>query len=302
MPFWWTDEDFELMQGACDLHVHLGPCIYERQTNELDFPRLAHAVGYRAVLSKCHHTLNADRLELVKRVIPDFEIHGGIVLNHFVGGLNPYAVEASFASGGRAVWGPTMHAANHVRTFGTATYARLRPKAVHTAADLPAARSPISAFDDDGRLRPELYDIVDLVAANNGILASGHFGFDETLALFTVARERGVQKLIVTHAEMEVSNLNVEQQRVLADLGAHIEHVLLPCLPIYRRLDPAEITHAIKEIGPERTILSTDLGQGYNPHPIEGMRQFVRTLLYAGLQQADVDRMLKRNPAELLGV
>jgi len=300
---WWSDDDRELMLGACDLHVHLAPCIYTRQTDELAFPKAARAAGYRGVLSKCHHTLNGDRLELIRNVVNDFEIHGGIVLNHYVGGLNPYAVEASLMSGGRAVWMPTLHSANHLKTFGSSSYARLSSRrAVSRSAATLHPRQPIAGLDEDGKLQPELYDIIDLVADAGAILATGHFGFDEIRPLVAEARRRGVEKVIVTHAEMEVSNLDIGQQRELADLGAYIEHVLLPCLPIYRRLDPEKIAHAIREVDAQRCILSTDMGQVYNPHPIEGMRQFAQTLLYEGVSKGELDRMLKTNPSQLLGV
>lgn len=302
IALWWTDEDRELMHGACDLHVHLEPCMFHRQTSEYQFARFAQTAGYRATVSKCHHTLNADRIKTVREQVPGFEMFGGIVLNHFVGGLNPYAVEASITSGGKITWMPTMHAAHHVKTFGKPVYARLARKSDLNAAELPAARPPISVLRDDGTLKPEVHDILDLIARSQTILATAHLSFEEMTVLIRDARARGVEKIIVTHAEMEVTNLTIEQQVELADLGAYIEHVILPMLPLYSRLDPMQFVAAIQAVGPERTILSTDSGQPLNPHPIEGMRQFVRTLLYKGLKKTDIDRMLKVNPAHLLGL
>ena len=302
VTLWWNDDDRELMHGACDMHVHLEPCMFTRQTSELEFARFALKAGYRAAVSKCHHTLNADRIGSVRQQVPGFEMFGAVVLNHFVGGLNPYAVEASIGSGGKITWMPTMHAANHVKTFGSPSYARLSRKSDLNAAELPSARPPISIFGENGKIRPEVHDILHLVAKSGTILATGHLGYEEMKALIRAARESGVEKVVVTHAEMEVSNLSVEQQVELADMGAYIEHVILPLLPLYGRLSPEQYVAAIKAVGPERTILSTDCGQPYNPHPIEGMRQFVRTLLYKGVAKAHIDLMLKRNPAQLLGL
>ena len=302
IKLWWSDEDRALMEGACDLHVHLEPCMFTRQTSELEFAIFARTAGYRAAVSKCHHTLNADRVQAIREQVRGFELYGGIVLNHFVGGLNPYAVEASITSGGKITWMPTMHAANHVSTFGTPAYARLNRKSDLDASQLSGARAPISILDEDGRLKSEVHDILELIATSGTALATGHLSYEEMTVLIRAARDRRVEKLIVTHAEMEVSNLAVEQQVELAGMGAYIEHVILPILPLYRRLDPDAYLAAIRAVGPERTILSTDTGQPYNPHPIEAMRVFARTLLYKGLERADIDLMLKRNPAELIGI
>lgn len=302
VTLWWNDDDRELMHGACDLHVHLEPCMFTRQTNELEFARFALKAGYRAAVSKCHHTLNADRIGAVRQQVPGFEMFGAVVLNHFVGGLNPYAVEASIGSGGKITWMPTMHAANHVKTFGSPSYARLTRKWDLNAAELSSVRPPISIFGENAKIKPEVHDILHLVAKSGTILATGHLGYEEMKALIRAARESGVEKVVVTHAEMEVSNLSVEQQVELADMGAYIEHVILPLLPLYGRLSPEQYVAAIKAVGPERTILSTDCGQPYNPHPIEAMRQFVRTLLYKGVPKAHIDLMLKRNPTQLLGL
>lgn len=298
----WTQEDRELMQGACDMHVHLAPCLFHRLSTEEQFVRSAISAGYSAAISKCHHGPNAERLASVNQPGSGFTLFGGIVLNHFVGGLNPYAVEASIRAGGKCVWMPTMHAQNHVDTFGEAAYARLTYRGGKLIDKYQSARGPISALDEKGRIKPELQDIIELIAAGNNILATGHFGVKEIVPLIKAARQAGVKKIVVTHAEMEVSNLSVAQQVDLAEMGAYIEHVILPCLPIYARLDPAVFLKSIEAVGAEHTVLSTDLGQLYNPHPAEGMRQFARTLIYKGLDRARLDTILKRNPCDLLDV
>jgi predicted TIM-barrel fold metal-dependent hydrolase len=58
----------------------------------------------------------------------------------------------------------------------------------------------------------------------------------------------------------------------------------------------------IQQLGAEHVILSTDLGQPGNPSHTEGLREFVARALAAGITQADLDMMLKTNPAMLLGL
>jgi predicted TIM-barrel fold metal-dependent hydrolase len=58
----------------------------------------------------------------------------------------------------------------------------------------------------------------------------------------------------------------------------------------------------INAVGPERTVLSTDLGQVHNPPPCEGFRMFIRVLLEKGLSKESIKKMVQDNPAYLLNL
>ena len=72
----------------------------------------------KAILLKCHHENTVSRAYLVQRVIPGIRVFGGIVLNYYVGGINPAAVEASLRLGGKEVWMPTVDAGYHAEVHG----------------------------------------------------------------------------------------------------------------------------------------------------------------------------------------
>jgi predicted metal-dependent phosphotriesterase family hydrolase len=55
-------------------------------------------------------------------------------------------------------------------------------------------------------------------------------------------------------------------------------------------------------VSAEMCIMSTDLGQSYNPPAPEGMRLFIGTMLRKGLKEDQVEVMVKTNPAKLLGL
>ena len=55
-------------------------------------------------------------------------------------------------------------------------------------------------------------------------------------------------------------------------------------------------------IEPERSIITTDLGQVGMPHPVEGMRRCMLALLENGLTRQQVDYMVRTNPARLVGL
>ena len=56
----------------------------------------------------------------------------------------------------------------------------------------------------------------------------------------------------------------------------------------------------MRAVGPERVILSTDLGQAANPAPPLGYGLWIERFLGAGFAAADVGRMVRANPVALL--
>jgi hypothetical protein len=60
------------------------------------------------------------------------------------------------------------------------------------------------------------------------------------------------------------------------------------------------VFEAIRKAGPERCVLSTDLGQTINPPVAEGFAMFAQKLLEAGFTSADIRRMAVTNPAALV--
>ena len=59
---------------------------------------------------------------------------------------------------------------------------------------------------------------------------------------------------------------------------------------------------AIRNLGPQFCILSSDLGQKGNPLPADGFAAFLAALQARGFTDAELGRMSKQNPATLLGL
>ena len=59
---------------------------------------------------------------------------------------------------------------------------------------------------------------------------------------------------------------------------------------------------AIRKVGPQFCILSSDLGQKGNPLPPDGFGEFLAAMRARGLSEQELDRMSKQNPARLLGL
>ena len=130
------------------------------------------------------------------------------------------------------------------------------------------------------------------------ILATGHLGRTEIFALVRGAKEMGVGKVVVTHAEFPSQSLTGDEQKELADLGAIIEHCFTTT---YTGKAPWEAAFAnIRKAGVSRAVISTDLGQAINPPVSDGFGMFAQRLLDAGFTIDEIRAMAVTNPARLL--
>ena len=130
------------------------------------------------------------------------------------------------------------------------------------------------------------------------ILATGHLGRKEIFQLVKTGKEMGLKRILVTHAEFPSQNLSPDEQVELANMGAMIEHCFTT---MYTGKAPWEVYfESVRRVGPERVILSTDLGQTINPPVADGFAMFAQKMLDAGFKPAEVRRMAVTNPTALV--
>jgi hypothetical protein len=295
-----TDVIDRLLLGAVDLHVHPSPSPFPRRIDILAAARHAAESGFRAIVVKSHHHSTAmDVAALGPNGLDASGVgtFGAIALNTHVGGLNPWAANLTLALGGKVVWFPTISAPNHIE------------HAKHTGLKFPTLAipliedAPVNIFGDDGDLRPEVHQILRMVAQADAIVASGHMPPEWIIAMFEAAKEAGVGRMIVNHPNF-VIEASKEQVEKMADLGAFVEHSL--CMydeaSTFHQWDIGVLVDWVRTIGADRTTLGSDLGQENNPLPTESYRKICARLLDAGLTEADVRRLVADNPARLLGL
>ena len=93
-----------------------------------------------------------------------------------------------------------------------------------------------------------------------------------------------------------------------ADMGCLIEFDYCLMTPLMHLVhgepphNPRETVAVMREIGPERCFISSDLGQVFNTKPVEGMRTYVAILRKCGVSAADIRTMFHHNPARLIGL
>jgi len=271
------------LEGVVDLHIHTAPDIRPRLRDDIELAQEAAEAGMRAVLFKSHHTLTADRAAIAEKHAGGVRVCGGLVLNYAVGGLNPAAVEAALAFGAREIWMPTLDAANHRQAKGTGD-------------------GGISILDEKGLILPKVLEILRLIAEQDVILGTGHLSVREIKPLVKAAREAYVKRIVITHPELAIVNMPVAVQQELAGPDVFFERCLVVTTPGEGGLPLSAIATAVRQIGPETTVMATDFGQAENPSPVEGMRRYIKEMLDLGFDQNEVERMTCVNPAGLLGI
>jgi Family of unknown function (DUF6282) len=296
-----TDAAWQAIQGAYDLQVHVAPDVIARRTDDIDLAKDFLARGLRGFVLKSHYVPTAERAQVVTKAVAGISAHGAITLNHSVGGLNPVAVEIAGRSGNKIVWFPTVDAANETagRLDGGNTKLPFWAKIQREIAAAGITRAPMTVLDAQGEVSEEARQCLELIARHDMILATGHLGRHEIFPLVRVARELGVARIIVTHAEFPSQNLSGDEQLELAQMGAVIEHCFTT---YYTNKAPWEAVFAnIRRVGVERTLLSTDLGQATNPPVAEGFAMFAQRLLNNGFSSSEIHRMSAVTPSRLVG-
>lgn len=293
-----TSRISEILKGGVDPHVHSGPSIAPRAIDHLNLAKEMSKAGLAAVVTKDHDYAGVMCAQMIRDHYPELttQVFSGLVLNNVVGGLNPYAVEHTAAMDGRIVWLPTLAAENHLNWEKTSGW-------VHPASTQKIRPASAVPLFENGKLRPELLDILDVIAATDIALASGHIHASETRIVFEEARKRGVKRLIFTHPE-DIVGATMEDIKDIADMGAYIEHSLAFFLEgsKFKTRSNEDLQAFIDLVGVERTILCSDLGQTGTLMPMEGLRRGVATCLSLGYSDAQIHQMVGTNAADVIGL
>lgn len=295
------------VKGAIDLHVHCGP---EGIPRRYDPVSLATHIGESPLDSaviKSHVINTANWAEIAHR-LTGVHLYGSIVLNHYVGGINPMAVRGALGPSHdgdpylKMVWLPTVHAASHVAAYKNRGEVYDIPPEWSGGILSPLAL-PLDTVEAIDLLAPEvlrpLDEVLQLVAEYGLILATGHVGRDEIFFVVERAKARGVDRFVITHPTIDPPGLEMPDLEALADMGAFIE---LCYIGLTHGDDLSTMADLIDRVGPSRVILTTDLGQVDTVAPAEGLALFAAALVDAGVPESDVTAAITRNPRRLLSL
>ncbi|WP_027937645.1 DUF6282 family protein [Anaeroarcus burkinensis] len=158
------------------------------------------------VVMNHHKATTLKALELNNK-LPGFRFLGGVILNSEVGGLNIGLVEKELAAGAKEIWMPTISAENAVDHW-------------------KQREATVSITTDKGTVVPELYEILDLIAASEATLGTGYLSSDEVEKLIILAKTRGVQNMLVNCMEGKNGFRFDEINKTLLETGVFIESAI----------------------------------------------------------------------------
>jgi Family of unknown function (DUF6282) len=289
----------KILQGAVDPHVHSGPSIAPRAVDHLDLVRQYSEAGFAAVLTKDHDYAGVATAQLITKHHPELrtKIFSGIVLNNVVGGINPYAVEHTAAMGGKTVWMPTLAAENHLRWEKNASFA-------HPASTTKMRHATaVPVLDANKKILDSVKEVLDVIAKNDMLLASGHLHVSETWIIFEEAKRRGVKRLAFTHPE-EIVGASLNDVKGIAAMGAFVEHSICMFLEgsKFKVATGEDLRHHIETAGIDQTVICSDLGQVGVFSPLEGFRRGVALCMDLGYGDENIHKMVATNAARMLGL
>ena len=161
-----------LLHGIIDTHIHTNPDTRQRRLNDIQLAQEAARVGAKAIVIKSHQVSTMDRAQITQFVVPDVKIFGGIVLNSYIGGINPAAVDIAIDLGAKFIWLPTAQSFHEQKLQG-------KNGGIHSVVD--------------GKPIPALIEILKKIAQANVILATGHLAPEKTLIVAEAAKKLGVK-------------------------------------------------------------------------------------------------------------
>ena len=283
------------LRGIIDVHAHSDPDNQPRRLDALELAKQGQAEGMRAAVLKNHQMPTTQLAYMVNKLVPGFQAWGSIVLNRAVGGINPQAVEQQATLIGKLfkmVFMPTVDAES----------------AAARAATPPRPYVPVAK---DGVLLPETLEVLRLIAKYDLVLATGHSQPADSLLLISEGRKLGVTRFVVTHAINQ--GMTIPQMQEAARNGAYLEFTGNPILPAGQNGSPTIIPNApnrkpqdwasaIHAVGAEHVVIAGDFGGTNFPPFFEGWKMYLAALKRAGITDAELDTMARRNPAKLLGM
>jgi hypothetical protein len=154
----------------------------------------------------------------------------------------------------------------------------------------------------NGKLIPEVFEVLDLIEERNLTLATGHLTPEEVLMVMAEARRRGITRIIVTHPMLgaQFTNMSLPQMQEAVKLGGAIEITA----GTVSRDGPAKTRaiDVIKALGTQNVFVASDSGLVGTPNHPDALAMAAKSLRAAGFSEQDLNRMFKETPARLIGL
>lgn len=284
-----------LLEGAIEMHCHSSPSLFPRKQNDWELLEDAKQAKMHGIVIKSHESQTYDRATLLNLKQKDVKVIGGLVLNHFSGGLSPFTVDAAIQSGAQIIWMPTFSSKQHQNYFE-----KRKTNLFKNSNMLSQQGYGIEILDENDRLKMHVHEILELIASSNAILSTGHLSVKEVCILVREAKIHGIDKILIQHADLGIARIPLDIQQDLVRQGAIIEKCYLACSSEFNDLTLAEMAENIKILGADACVMVTDYGQAHHIPVVEAFSHFVDDMLANGITESEIQTMIQKNPLHLL--
>ncbi|SUB75649.1 DUF6282 family protein [Peptoniphilus indolicus] len=274
----------DLLIGSYDLHTHSSPSHVKRSIDDIDLIKEANKYNMSGVMIKNHYESTIGRAQLINSHFNfNTKAYGGIALNYPVGGLNPYACESSLKLGGVFIWFPTRDSENSLK------YGNMKGDFF--------SRKGISILNDKGKLKKEVYEIIEVVKKYNAVIATGHLSVEESIILCEESIKNKV-KTVLTHPDWLRTDIDIGTQLMLAKKGVILEKV-------WANLEDGDCSknkflNVMRNLDYENIFISTDRGIYNKKTPINSMKDAIKFCLESGIEIKNIEKMIKFTPKNLV--
>ena len=190
-----------------------------------------------------------------------------------------------FKVGGRRIWwDPTASPGDH-------------------SAPLPweeALRYGYYLLDGGGKLKPDIAEMIRMVADAGVALFFGHATHAEIFAIAELIDRLGFKRGVIDHPFSPFVDLSLAQMKQLSAAGIYLNFTYDELSPLLG-VDPARMYETIRAIGVEHVTLSSDAGEPLFPHPVECMRLIRSYMAAFGLGEDELRTVSSTNPARIVG-
>ena len=164
-----------------------------------------------------------------------------------------------------------------------------------------ARKVGVYVLDDHGRLLPAIRDTVRLVADHGVALSFGHLSPQEMEALAEEMVAVGYRRAFIDHPFSEVFDFDVPRMKRWAAAGVRFALTWDELSPLLG-VDPQDMLAAIRAIGPEHFMLSSDAGIPILPPTVESYRLLAALLRAYGMTEPEMRQLMTGSAKEILEV
>ena len=303
--------EISTVRDAIDIHCHA----HEGQQDALALAKYASECGMAGILFKTVAGMS-DEGPTVRRIaqeLGEWAAGAGVTpvrcwAGHLLGasGDAPTVAEAeaSIDGGVIALWLPVF---NHANTYATVGGRNIWWDKNADPNDHSGPLPWDEALDlghyllsDDGKLKPEVIDILKVIAERDVALFFGHATHEEIFLIAEQVARLGIRRAVIDHPYSPFVNLSIGQMKELAAAGILMNFTFDELSPLLG-VDPAKMYAAIREVGVDHFTLSSDAGEPLFPNSVEAMR-LIRSYMEAfGLTEDELYRVCTVNPAAVVG-